>query len=295
MIDWTGESQQRETWLQWRGKGIGSSDMPIIMGVSPWKSIYKLWLEKTGQEKDDFKGNWATARGNRLEPLVRNWYNDKYQTKMEPKNFEHKEFNFFRSSLDGFDESINRAIEIKCPSVTDHQCAVDGNVPEKYLPQVHWLMFVSGCDSLDYVSYNEIHEQEYAVVTIKPDLIYREELKDKALLFWKHVQDKTPPDLPTHDSENEIFNKQELENLLLIYEQITKDIDELERKKEELINKIKFQVKGEKAKFNNYSMAWTKRIGAVDYSKIEVLKNIDLNQYRKESTTYFTVKKLKTV
>jgi len=31
---------------------IGGSDAPIILGLSPWKSPYQLWLEKIGQDKD---------------------------------------------------------------------------------------------------------------------------------------------------------------------------------------------------------------------------------------------------
>ena len=38
--------QQSEEWLEFRRSRIGASDAPIIMGVSPWKTHYKLWVEK---------------------------------------------------------------------------------------------------------------------------------------------------------------------------------------------------------------------------------------------------------
>ena len=43
--------QKSEEWLDWRKKGIGSSDAPIIMGVSPWKTPFELWEEKTGTQR----------------------------------------------------------------------------------------------------------------------------------------------------------------------------------------------------------------------------------------------------
>ena len=39
----------REEWLKYRTKGIGGSDVSIIAGINPFKSVHQLWLEKTGQ------------------------------------------------------------------------------------------------------------------------------------------------------------------------------------------------------------------------------------------------------
>ena len=43
----------RNDWLEHRRHGIGGSDAAVIMGVSPWKSLMDLWLEKTGQYVED--------------------------------------------------------------------------------------------------------------------------------------------------------------------------------------------------------------------------------------------------
>ncbi len=39
----------RETWLALRLEGLGGSDAAAACGLSPWKSVYGLWLEKTGE------------------------------------------------------------------------------------------------------------------------------------------------------------------------------------------------------------------------------------------------------
>lgn len=38
--------QRTDEWLMWRSQGIGASDAPVIMGVSPWSDPVSLWMEK---------------------------------------------------------------------------------------------------------------------------------------------------------------------------------------------------------------------------------------------------------
>lgn len=61
----------REEWLRWRTKGIGGSDVSVIAGVNPFRSIFQLWLEKTGQVEPEETENDNTHFGNVLEPVVK--------------------------------------------------------------------------------------------------------------------------------------------------------------------------------------------------------------------------------
>ena len=38
----------RADWLRYRTMGIGGSDVSVIAGINPYRSVYQLWLEKTG-------------------------------------------------------------------------------------------------------------------------------------------------------------------------------------------------------------------------------------------------------
>lgn len=42
---------ERKEWLDWRTKGIGGSDVSVIAGINPYKSVYQLWLEKQARLK----------------------------------------------------------------------------------------------------------------------------------------------------------------------------------------------------------------------------------------------------
>ncbi len=58
-----------------RDKYIGGSDIPIIMGISPFKTRFDLLLEKAGLKENDFTGNEYTEYGNVLEPKIREYVN----------------------------------------------------------------------------------------------------------------------------------------------------------------------------------------------------------------------------
>lgn len=94
-----------------RDKYLGGSDIPIIMGISPFKSRFDLLLEKAGLKEDDFTGNEYTEYGNVLEPKIRDYINKKYNLGFE----EYKKINGdIRVHLDGFNNAS--VLEIKTTS-----------------------------------------------------------------------------------------------------------------------------------------------------------------------------------
>ena len=66
------EQQKKE-----RKKHIGSSDMPAILGISPYKSAYDVWLEKT-EKVEQGEANQAMQAGNALE----DWVLDQAETEL---------------------------------------------------------------------------------------------------------------------------------------------------------------------------------------------------------------------
>ena len=59
-----------------REKYIGGSDIPAIMGISPFKKRFDLLLEKAQLKDNDFLGNEYTEYGNVLEPKIRDHINE---------------------------------------------------------------------------------------------------------------------------------------------------------------------------------------------------------------------------
>lgn len=67
-----------------RNDFIGGSDIPVIMGISSFKTRYELLLEKAGLKENDFTGNKYTEYGQALEPKIREHVNKLYNTVFEP-------------------------------------------------------------------------------------------------------------------------------------------------------------------------------------------------------------------
>lgn len=96
-----------------RHKFIGGSDLPIIMGISPFKSRFDLLLEKAELKENDFVGNEYTDYGNVMEPKIREHINKS----LYPKN-PFKEDTIIADDLRGNFDGINNSaiLEIKTTS-----------------------------------------------------------------------------------------------------------------------------------------------------------------------------------
>jgi putative phage-type endonuclease len=124
--------QNSAEWHQWRGKGLGSSDAPIVMGKSKWATRYELWLQKTGLAIKKEFSNYATSRGHNLEAIARKHWELETGLKAPATNFTHAEYDYLRASLDGYNAQNNLILEIKCPGKADHDTAKQMRVPLHY-------------------------------------------------------------------------------------------------------------------------------------------------------------------
>lgn len=177
-----------EEWHSWRGKGLGASDSPIIMGVSPWSTPIKLWEEKTKRVKRNFS-NFATNRGNRLEPKARAAYELETGLESPVRLVQHPVYDYIRATLDGYSPGV--ILEIKCPGKVDHAKALEGKVPDKYYPQLqHQLLACQEAERVDYYSFNG---ECGVVIQVFRDPKYQAILLEALQAFWACVINDTPP------------------------------------------------------------------------------------------------------
>ena len=114
-----------------REKFIGGSDIPIIMGISHFKTRYDLLLEKAQLKENSFDGNEYTEYGNIMEPKIRQYVNVFFKRNFEEGKLEHDDI---RCHFDGIDDSS--ILEIK----TTSQIYEDVNDYEVYLVQLLFYM-----------------------------------------------------------------------------------------------------------------------------------------------------------
>lgn len=118
---------------------IGGSDIPVIMGLSSFKTHFQLLLEKAGLEVDDFTGNKYTVYGQQLEPKIRAYINDVYSPYV-PFVPNRTIVGDIRAHTDGFNG--NCVLEIKTTSHI-YGCVDDYKV---YLVQLLKYMEVNAVD-----------------------------------------------------------------------------------------------------------------------------------------------------
>jgi len=151
-----------------RRTGIGASDVGAILGMNPWKTPVDIWYDKV--HGSNFKGNSATARGNRWEPRVLADYEEWKGRKVEAdpqytryytvlrNGIEHKVR--FTASCDaividdrGLEESL-RAPSVCVEAKTAHSMSSWGlpgtdQVPDSYLLQTFCQIWCSGAKEAD--------------------------------------------------------------------------------------------------------------------------------------------------
>lgn len=194
--------QNTPEWTEWRKGGLGASDAPIIMGVSPWTSPFELWAQKVGLIQRSAPNEYqqiAMDRGHELEPVARALYEELSGMKYPAVCGEHSDFPFIRSSFDGYNDDFDviTTLEVKCPGKADHATALKGVVPLKYMPQVQLQMAIAGAKSSKYMSFRS--KTDYKVITVLEDKQYQVEMIAKMREFWRLIELKTPPPIKYYE------------------------------------------------------------------------------------------------
>lgn len=192
-----------KNWLEWRDKGIGSSDAPAVMGMSPWVSPLELWQRRT-HRLGPLEQTYPMLHGLQTEPIARELYQENTGIEIPKKLVMHDNHDFVRASLDGLNVEKEKVVEIKCPlGPKDHFLARKGQIPDKYLYQcVHQLM-ITGFDRLDYFSF---FQGEGVLIHLKRDKKLEQKLFKEESIFWECVLKDIPPG--KKNLKGEVMNSQ---------------------------------------------------------------------------------------
>jgi len=255
---------------------LGASDAPIIMGVSPWRTPYQLWEDKLGLAEDQ-KDNYAMKRGRELEPLARDAYTMYTGNIVEPKQVFHPKIKYMMANLDGITDDHSVAVEIKCPGEEDHKLAKEGLVPEKYIPQLQHQLAVIGINQLHYFSYRD---GDIALVEVGRDEGYIKNLCLEERKFWTCVENLTPPTLTDKDFEERTDSAWATASA--DWAKVQAELEELKEREKQYREALIHLANNHNVKGNGVKLQRIVRKGTVDYKAIPALKEVDLEQYRKE-------------
>jgi putative phage-type endonuclease len=188
-----------------RKKSLGASDMAAILGISPYKSAYDVWLEKTDKLPPEQEiNNDAIEAGNRFERGVLSWA----QQSLGPlrRNVYLKADSLpIHAILDARVVKDGTPVEAKTAGLFSPLSGEWGmehtdQIPDAYLVQVQVQMLCSGKDMAFLAAFLGGRGFQMYDIPINVDL--QDIIKVKAVEFWdKHVVADVPPvdSLPSLD------------------------------------------------------------------------------------------------
>lgn len=270
-----------------RDKYIGGSDIPVIMGISPFKTRWDLLQEKAGLKVDEFKGNKYTEYGKIMEPQIRDHINSKLKTnKYEPNQIINGDI---RCNTDGFNGSC--VLEIK---TTSH---IYGTVDEYkvYLVQLLLYMQENGVKKGKLAVYNR-PEDFNPVFDADRLSVYNVEIEDYTNLLTE-INDEINrfrADLERLKN-NPLLSEQDFQPLELVT--LSKKVLELETRIAELKAIETEQKKVKQALFdamtNNGIKTWETpngikitRVDAIE-ATVETVTEFDVNTFKAENPALY--------
>ena len=180
---------------------IGASEAAAACGLSPWKTPYELWADKTSAiviEQQSARMEW----GNRLEAVVMLKYLEDLPpeagTLEAPCQFQvSAEYPWMGCTPDGL--LPDRVVEIKTAGLGQaREWGEPGTdaVPLQYLLQCTHQMIVCNRRKADIPVL--IGGNDYRVYSVDLDEELANLLITREREFWQHVENKTPPEVKHH-------------------------------------------------------------------------------------------------
>lgn len=277
-------TQGSPEWLSWRKTVITATDCPAILGSSPWTTAYQVWQKKLGLIEEQ-KSNAAMERGKQLEPEARAQFIERFGIEMQPVVVESSEFDFLGASLDGISALGEYILEIKCGGAKLHEMAERGEIPTYYMDQMQHQLLVTRAHMCFYYSYNG---NDGICIKVLPDPLFEAKFLPKAREFLKCIAFNEPP--PLQDSD---YKDMSLEPLWEInsqsYLEVSARIKALEELKEGYRKELIKLSGDQNCKGDGIKVIKTVMKGRVAYDEIPEIKDLDLEKYRKSSSTVWKI------
>lgn len=185
-----------------RRKFVGGSDIAAILGVSPWKNIVDLWIDKSTPPREDGRNMAVKRRGQRMEPYILDMIREEHGLEIVSANERYidSEIPYFAAEIDAETASENIEIKTVHPFKAKEWGELDTDqLPLHYVAQVQWGLGVRQRDVCRVFALIGDDLRSY-VVERDSELITA--MRNRAAEFWeKYVIPGQQPPLDMKDPE----------------------------------------------------------------------------------------------
>ena len=187
-----------EDQIKARSGKLGGSDIPSVLGVSPYKTKRELALEKLGMQEPSSSNPRAMLRGTLLEPVVAKlWKQETGIWFAKPaKTFTHPDHDWLVGHFDGLTAS-KELVEIKTMNMSKYMKTKREGLPVEITSQVQAYLSWPKLKKA-YVVVFSAEVFEYFTVEMEPDIEFQEIIFREGSQF---VSDLKAGILPPEDQQ----------------------------------------------------------------------------------------------
>jgi putative phage-type endonuclease len=173
---------EHQLWLELRRGCITGTDIAALMGVSPYKTLTGVWLDKKGIS-GELVDNEAMYWGRALEDVIAKRYANDTGLELIKGDFQQK--GIVGGTVDFLAPDLDKIVEIKTAGI--RQAAYWGDsalesVPTQYLCQVQWYMGLHCKEKADIAVLIAGNDYRVYPITFNQDLFKM--MRDIAEEFW---------------------------------------------------------------------------------------------------------------
>lgn len=275
-------------WHAWRRTGIGGSDAPVVLGVSPYNTPRGLYREKVGLATvEDIPSGleFIFQKGRAVEGLIRRQFHELTGVRMEPLCGQHEKHPHILASLDGFDPKLG---PLEAKLVGQEVLALagkSGSIPEHHRVQIQHQLAVTGHDHALWYGHDGIATG--VLVDVERDEKLIQTLLERENEFWDRVVRRDAPPLSDQD-----YLEPEDDALLRELRDAKELADNADIAYQALRKKVVETYKHPKIAGAGLKVFQVTRTGNVDWKAIPEVANLPvdyLNTFRGKPSTSWTV------
>ncbi len=269
-------SQGSEAWKNHRKNCVTATDVAKVLNISPYETALQCWSRKLGL-LPDIKENEAMRRGSELEPIALARFIKETGINFTPRVLFHSVDKWKMASLDGVSDCGKYAVEIK-GSKSIYEKTKKDLIDEIYRCQTQWQMYILDIPMIYFMAY---WDGDYAVMEIKRDDDFLNEIMPKIHEFYRMMMEFTPP--PATDKDFVKRDDVDWYNACDNYMHAKHMREKYEEEENEHRKVLIRLADGQSCQGAGVRISKTVTKGRINYSSVKELEGIDLEKYRSPS------------
>ena len=263
-------------WLDARKKYRTASELPIVMGISPFTTPQKFKLIKAGVAKQFYSA--AMQLGHTTEATTRHWAESVLNRSFSEEVWVNGEY---LASLDGYHADSGTVLEIKCSQRTYNDIEA-GVVPPYYLWQIQQQLYCCGGEVAYLAAYCPKTNRYLLSEPIWPN----ESFLEHANAAWDTFNAMPMPEGPIDASDD-----LDLVRLFDSYSSLKSEIESLETllaaKRDEILT---YKAPDRSVTCRGYEITWRAGAKKTDYRKAATDAKLDLSKYISQGEPTYALK-----